>query len=102
MPLFLTKKEVFEWLKLGKKTIDIRKGNPHRGEVAVFQSGPNVLRLKIVKKESGRLTDIVRSDNCRLVIPSAKGLGDAIVYLRKLYGVYDGVFTAYYVVPLKS
>ena len=103
MPLFLTKKEVFKWLKLGKKTIDIRKGNPHRGEVAVFQSGPNVLKLKIVKKESGRLTDIVRSDNCRLVIPSAKGLGDAIVYLRKLYGVYDDVvFTAYYVVPLKS
>ena len=41
--------------------------------------------------------DIVRSDNYRLVIPSAKDVGDAIVYLRKLYGVYDGVFTAYYV-----
>ena len=101
MPLFLTKKEVFEWLKQGQKTIDIRKGNPHRGEFAVFLSGSNSLRLKIVKKESGRLMDIVRSDNYRLVIPSAKDVGDAIVYLRKLYGVYDGVFTAYYVSALK-
>ncbi len=101
MPLFLTKKEVFEWLKQGQKTIDIRKGNPHRGEFAVFLSGSSSLRLKIVKKESGRLTDIVRSDNYGLVIPSAEGVGDAIVYLRKPYGVYDGVFTAYYVSALK-
>ena len=96
MPLFFTKKEMFEWLKMGKKTIDIRKGNSHRGEVAVFQSGPNVLRLKIVKKETGRLTEVVRSDNYRLVLPSAMTLGDAVAYLRRLYGGYDGVFTAYY------
>lgn len=84
----------------GKKTIDVRKGNPKPGEIAVFQSGPHVLRLKIVKKESGRLTEILRLDNYKAVIPSAIQLGEVIDYLRRLYGVYDGVFTAYYVVPL--
>jgi ASC-1-like (ASCH) protein len=102
LPLFLTKKEVFEWLKIGKKTIDIRKGTPQRGNIAVFQSGPHTLRLKIVKKETGRLTDIVQLDNYQLVIPSAEGMGDAIVYLRRLYAAYDGFFTAYYIAPLKS
>jgi len=99
LPLLRTKKEVFEWLKQGKKTIDIRKGNPYRGEIAVFAAGPHVLRLKIAKRESGRLTDLVRLDNFRQVIPSAVVLGDAVDYLRRLYGDYDGVFTAYFVEP---
>ena len=102
MPLFFAKKEVFEWLAQGQKTIDVRKGNPQSGEVAFFQSGPHALRLKIVKKESGRLTEILRLDNYKAVIPSAMGLGDAVDYLRGIYGVYDGVFTAYYVKPLLS
>jgi ASC-1-like (ASCH) protein len=97
LPLLRTKMEVFQWLKEGKKTIDIRKGNPQRGEIAVFEAGPHVLRLKIVRKQSGCLTDLMRSDNYRQVIPSAGTLEDAIDYIRKLYGDYDGVFTAYYV-----
>ena len=100
MPWFLAKKEVFQWLAQGQKTIDVRKGNPKPGEIAVFQSGPNVLRLKVVKTESGQLTDVLRSDNFRAVIPSAMVLGDAIGYLQGIYGVDDGVFTAYYVEPL--
>jgi hypothetical protein len=98
--LFFARKEVFEWLAQGKKTIDVRKGNPLSGEVAVFQSGPRSLRLRIVKKESGRLADIMRLDNYRAVIPSALGLGDAVDYLQRIYGFGDGVFTAYYVATL--
>jgi ASC-1-like (ASCH) protein len=97
LPLLRAKKEVFEWLREAKKTIDIRKGNPQRGEIAVFEAGPHVLRLKIVRKQSGILTDLVRSDNYRQVIPSAGTLEDAFDYLRRLYGDCDGVFTAYYV-----
>jgi hypothetical protein len=95
MPLLRTKKEVYKWLKQGKKTIDIRKGKPHRGEYAFFQCGQKMLQLKITKTETGRLTELVREDNYWLVIPSAKTLEDAIVYLRELYGAYDSVFTAY-------
>jgi ASC-1-like (ASCH) protein len=102
LPLFLAKKEVFEWLAQGQKTIDVRKGDPKPGEIAVFQSGPRVLRLKIVKTESGWLTDILRLDNYKAVTPSAMALGDAVDYLRRIYGVCDGVFTAYYVAPLPA
>ena len=102
LPLLYARKEVFNWLKQGKKTIDIRKGNPRRGENIVFQSGPNTLRVKIVKKESGQLDEILRLDNYKQVIPSAVGLGDAVDYLRLIYGVCDGVFTAYYIVPLND
>ena len=48
MPLFLAKKEVFEWLSQGQKTIDVRKGTLKPGEIAFFQSGSHALRLKIV------------------------------------------------------
>jgi hypothetical protein len=98
--MFFARKEVFEWLALGKKTIDVRKGNPRDGEIAVFQSGPRTLRLRIVKKESGRLEEVLHLDNFRAVIPSALELEDAVEYLLKIYGIRDGFFTAYYVAPL--
>ena len=100
MPVFRTKKEAFEWLKIGEKTIDIRKGDPYRGEIAVYLSGRKVLRMKITKREMGRLEEVVRSDNYRLAVPSAVTVEGAIAYLRQLYDGYDGVFTAYYVAPL--
>ena len=97
MPLLRAKKEVFIWLKEGKKTIDVRKGKPYRGDVAYFFSGPSQLQLRIIKKETGRLTDLVRLDNFKRVIPSAKSPVEAIRYLERLYSNYEGVFTAYYV-----
>jgi hypothetical protein len=100
LPFLLAKKEVFIWLKQGKKTIDIRKGTPKPGEIATFQSGLYGLKLRIVKSESGQLTEVIRQDNYRQVIPSAVELGDAFAYLRRLCGDYDGVFTAYYLAPL--
>ncbi|HMK94401.1 MAG TPA: hypothetical protein VK536_03270 [Candidatus Limnocylindrales bacterium] len=100
MPVFRTKKEAFEWLKTNEKTIDVRRGKPSHGEIAVYMSGRKVLRMKITKKEAGRLEEVVRSDNYRLIIPTAETVEGAVAYLRKLYDGFDGVFTAYYVVPL--
>ena len=100
MPLFFAKKEVFQWLSQGQKTIDIRKGNPKPGEIAVFQSGPKILKLKIIKTECGQLTDILRLDNFKAVIPSAIVLEDAVGYLKGIYEVGGGSFTAYYVASL--
>ncbi len=97
LPLFFTKKEVFQWLWQGQKTIDVRKGNPKSGEIAVFQSGTRILRLKIVKTERGQLREILRLDNFKTIIPSAVVLRDAVGYIQGIYGVYEGVFTAYYV-----
>ena len=100
MPWFLAKKEVFQWLMSGQKTIDVRKGTPKPGEIAVFQSGRSALRLKVVKKEVGLFSEVLRLDNFKAVIPSALELEDAVGYLERIYGVCDGVFTAYYVEPL--
>ena len=100
MPVFRTKKEAFEWLKSGEKTIDVRKGKSQMGDTAVYLSGRNVLRLKIAKRETGLLNEVVRADNYRLVIPSAATVEGAVAYLRRIYDCYDGVFTAYYVAQL--
>jgi ASC-1-like (ASCH) protein len=102
MPLFPAKKEVYEWISKGEKTIDVRKGKPRRGDIAVFQSGAHYLRLPIVKKETGKLAEIIRPDNYKLIIPTAQNLDAAVDYLRSLYGADGGVFTAYYVVQPKQ
>ena len=99
LPLFPAKREVFAWVKDGRKTIDVRKGKARRGEIAVVQSGPSHLRLKIVKKETGKLADVIRADNYRSIIPTAKSLQGARDYLCGLYGDGDGLFTAYYLEP---
>jgi len=62
MPLFLVKKEVFEWIKSGNKTIELRKGKAKKGDVAVFQCGRNIIRRKIIRKEEGILKDVLRED----------------------------------------
>ncbi len=102
MPLFRAKKEVFEWVKTGKKTIDLRKGKAHRGEIAFFVSGPHTLKLKIVNKQTDKLENIVQNNNFKLIIPSAETVVDAVLYMRKLYDDYDGFFTAYHLAPLEN
>ncbi len=98
----MAKKEVFAWLKAGTKTIDVRKGRPRHGEVAVFQSGTNNLELSIVKKEIGALTEVITQENFRSVIPVAKHLNDAVDYLQAIYGTREGVFTAYHLTQMKK
>jgi hypothetical protein len=101
MPLLYARKEVFQWLRQGAKTIDVRKGTPLGGEFAVFQCGPQILKLRIVARESGKLDEIIRADNFLRVIPSADALSNALAYLRGLYPGYDGVFTAYHLEECK-
>jgi len=72
LPTFLTKKEVFPWLLEGKKTIDIRKGTPMRGDTVVFMSGRNILRRRILKKQAGKLMEVVSKDNYMQIIPWKK------------------------------
>ena len=100
MPVFRTKKEAYDWLNSGKKIIDIRKGKPLRGQIAVYLSGKRVLRLKIVRCETGSLQEVVRLDNFRFIVPSADSIDNAFAYIEALYLGYVGVFTAYHVEPL--
>lgn len=93
----LAKKEVYEWLKTGQKTIDVRRGKPRHGERVLFISGPHKLEMQIVDRQSGALSDLIRENNFRQVIPSAGSVDEAVNYLRRIYGDVDGVFTAYFV-----
>ena len=95
MPLFMVKKEVFEWVRTGQKTVELRKGKPKQGNNAVFQCGRKIFRGKIVKKEEGRLAEVLREDNYKRIIPSAHSLEEATEYIRKLYGTTEEPFTAY-------
>jgi ASC-1-like (ASCH) protein len=92
----MVKKEVFEWVKSGQKTVEVGRGNARKGEEAVFQCGSNLLRLQIARKETGRLAEIVRRDNFKAIIPSADSIEEATGYLQSLYGTTEGAFAAYY------
>ncbi len=96
VPLFLAKSEVFAWFKDGRKTIEIRLGGPWSGETAVVQSGRKNLWFRIVKKETGKLTEVITAENYRSVIPVAKDLDSARDYVAKLYDDSGKLFTAYY------
>jgi len=95
MPLFMVKKEVFEWIKRGEKRIELRKGKAKTGDQAVFQCGRNILRGKIIRKDVGSLQALLPSLNFKEIIPTACNLEEAKAYIEKLYGTTDGTFTAY-------
>src|SRR3989304_1929588 len=102
MPLFMVKKEVYGWLKEGKKSIDVRKGNLREGDIAVFQCGANYLHFRIVRKETGKLDEVITAENYKQVIPTAESQQAALDYLRGIYGESSSVFTAYYLANPKS
>jgi ASC-1-like (ASCH) protein len=94
MLLFIVKKEVFEWIKAGRKTIELRKGIARAGDQAVFQCGRNILRGKIVKKDEGSLATLLQSLNFKHIIPAASSVEEATAYINRLYGSTEECFTA--------
>jgi len=42
----MVKKEVFEWIRTGQKTLELRRGKAMKGDVAVFQCERNILRRR--------------------------------------------------------
>ena len=95
MPLFMVKTEVFEWIKTGQKTIELRKGKAKAGDRAIFQCGRNILRGIIISKDEGNLLALLRNLSFKDMIPTANSIEEATAYIRKLYGATDGAFTAY-------
>ena len=47
----MVKREVFEWIRTGQKSVELRRGRARQGDKAVFQRGQNILRGIILKKE---------------------------------------------------
>jgi len=50
----------------------------------------NILRRKTIKRQKGNLTDVLRKDNCKNIVPSANTLEEAINYIKKFYGTTKG------------
>jgi ASC-1-like (ASCH) protein len=94
-PLFMVKKEVFERIKTGKKTIELRKGKAKSGDQAVFQCSRKILRGKIVRTDEGSLLTLLHTMNFKEIIPTTNSVEEAKAHIKKLYGSTDGTFTAY-------
>ena len=89
-------KDAFVWIAIGRKTIEVRKGMAKKGDDAVFRYGRKTLRGKITMREEDSLTEILREDNYKNIIPIAKSLEMAIMYFEGLYGTVEGTFAAYH------
>jgi len=57
----MVKKEVFEWIGTGQKTIELRRGKSKQGDHAVFQCG------KEISKSESRENNGICSD-CLLIL----------------------------------
>jgi ASC-1-like (ASCH) protein len=90
------KRETYEWITAGRKTIELRKGKAKKGEKATFLSGrKQMAKGRITRKQEGSLPDLLTLANYQNVVPSARTLGEAMEYIRRMYNSTEGTFTAY-------
>jgi ASC-1-like (ASCH) protein len=96
MPAFLTKKEVFEWIRTGRKNVELRRGKIQNGDVITFLNGRSEsISGRILRKKEGKLEDVLNTMNYNQIIPTAKNLDEAKVFIRRLYPSTRGTFTTY-------
>ena len=88
----MVKIEAFEWIRTGQKNIELRRGKAKKGDVAVFQCGRNILRRKIIKREEGNLTNVLRKGNHKNIIPSANTVEEVINYIKELRVLFSSPF----------
>ncbi len=98
MPLFPVKKQVFEWIRENKKTIEIREGKSKRGGEAVFRSGRNVVRRKISETREGRLRYLLLNYGFKKIVPTVHTLEEALRFFETLGHDINGIFSAYVLV----
>ena len=96
MPAFLTKKQVYDWVKTGEKTIELRKGKPQNGDHIAFLNGQRqCVKGRMLRKREGKLDEILNATTYRKIVPIAKTLDEAVEFVKQLYQSTDGTFTAY-------
>jgi ASC-1-like (ASCH) protein len=96
VPAFLTKKQVYDWVLTGEKTIELRKGKSQNGERIAFLNGQRkCLKGRILRKCEGKLEDVLNVATYRKIIPTAKTLDEAVEFIRQLYQSTDSTFTTY-------
>ena len=95
-PAFLTKKEVYEWIRTRRKTIELRRGKPQNGDKITFLNGRNEsVKGRILRKQEGRLLEVLNSATYKRIIPTAETLDEAVTFVKQIYRSTEGTFTTY-------
>jgi ASC-1-like (ASCH) protein len=96
MPTFLTKKRVYEWIRSGEKTIELRSGKPVNGDNITFLNGRRqTVRARVLRKQEGKLEDVLNAVTYRKIVPTAKSLDEAFAFVKEIYPLANGTFTTY-------
>ena len=96
MPAFRTKKEVHEWIRSGRKTIELRRGKAQNGENITFLNGRNqMVKGRILKKREGNIGDVLNAATYKRIVPTARNLGEAMEFIKHIYSTLEGTFTTY-------
>jgi ASC-1-like (ASCH) protein len=96
MPSFRTKKQVFEWIKTGEKSIELRRGKSQNGNSIAFLNGQGqFVKGRILRKREGKLEEVLNAATYRRIVPAAKSLDEAVAFIKQIYHSTDGTFTAY-------
>jgi ASC-1-like (ASCH) protein len=95
-PAFLTKKEIYEWIRTRKKTIELRRGTPQNGEKIAFLNSKNEsVKGRILRKQEGTLEDVLNATTYKKIIPTANNLDEAKAFIKQIYPSTQGTFTTY-------
>ena len=96
VPAFRAKKQVYDWVRTGQKTIELRKGKTQNGSCITFLNGRSqCVKGRILRKLEGKLDEVLNETTYRKIIPNAKTLDEAVEFIRQLYKSTEGTFTAY-------
>jgi ASC-1-like (ASCH) protein len=96
MPAFLTKRQVYDWIRSGEKTIELRSGKSVKGDTITFLNGRcQTVKARILRKREGRLEDLVNTVTYRKIVPTAKSLDEAMAFVMGIYPLAEGTFTTY-------
>jgi len=95
-PTFLTKKEIYEWIRTRRKTIELRRGKSQNGEKIAFLNGrKESVKGKILRKQEGTFEEVLNATTYRKIIPTANSLDEAKAFIKQIYPQTDGTFTTY-------
>ena len=96
MPTFLTKKDIHEWIKTGKKTIELRKGKAQNGDSITFLNGRNqTVKARILRKQEGALKEVLTEAAFKKIVPTARNLEEAFAFIKRIYPSTEGTFATY-------
>jgi len=90
MPLFMVKREAFDFARLGKRDVELRAvkrqwKNSKAGDIATIQCGRDIFRKKITKIHRGTLARIFMKVDYKRIFPDASTVFEAVKAAKELY-----------------